>query len=35
MALLHRQEGRDCRLHEARPVIKGTNWVLRSDLVFG
>jgi hypothetical protein len=28
MALLHRQGGRGCLLHEARLVIKGTKWVL-------
>lgn len=35
MALLHRHGGSDCLLHEAKPVTKGTKWVLRSDLVFG
>jgi len=34
-ALLHRHSGGDCLLHEARPVINGTKWVLRSDVVFG
>ena len=35
VALLHRYGGSDCLLHEARPVTKGTKWVLGSDLVFG
>ncbi|XP_078447979.1 2-oxoglutarate (2OG) and Fe(II)-dependent oxygenase superfamily protein [Wolffia australiana] len=33
MALLHVHGGR-CMLHEARAVIKGTKYVLRSDVVF-
>lgn len=33
-ALLHRHGSR-CMLHEARPVRKGTKWVLRSDVLFG
>lgn len=32
LALLHRH-GRECLLHEGRPVLKGTKWVLRSDVV--
>ena len=32
LALLHRH-GKDCLLHEGRPVLKGTKWVLRSDLI--
>jgi hypothetical protein len=35
LALLHRHGGSDCLLHEGRTVLKGTKWVLRSDLVFG
>jgi hypothetical protein len=35
LALLHRHGGSDCLLHEGREVLKGTKWVLRSDLVFG
>lgn len=34
LALLHRH-GRECLLHEGRPVLKGTKWVLRSDVVIG
>jgi 2OG-Fe(II) oxygenase superfamily len=34
-ALLHRHGMSDCLLHEGRTVVKGTKWVLRSDLVFG
>ena len=34
LALLHRH-GRECMLHEGRPVLKGTKWVLRSDVVVG
>jgi hypothetical protein len=34
LALLHRH-GRECLLHEGRPVLKGTKWVLRSDVVVG
>jgi hypothetical protein len=34
LALLHRH-GRECLLHEGRPVLKGTKWVLRSDVVLG
>lgn len=34
MALLHRH-GRECLIHEGKPVLKGTKWVLRSDVVFG
>jgi hypothetical protein len=34
-ALLHRHGGGDSLLHEGRAVIKGTKWVLRSDLIFG
>ena len=33
MALLHRH-GAACLLHEARPVVKGVKYVLRSDVVF-
>ena len=35
LGLLHRHGMNDCLLHEGRKVIKGTKWVLRSDLVFG
>lgn len=34
LALLHRH-GRECALHEGAPVLKGTKWVLRSDVLFG
>lgn len=34
LALLHRH-GRECLLHEGRPVSRGTKWVLRSDVVVG
>ncbi|KAL1713491.1 hypothetical protein EV715DRAFT_277281 [Schizophyllum commune] len=33
MALLHRH-GANCLLHEGAPVVKGTKYVLRSDLMF-
>lgn len=33
MGLLHRH-GHDCLLHEGKPVLKGTKWVLRSDLMY-
>ncbi|TRM61875.1 hypothetical protein BD626DRAFT_500801 [Schizophyllum amplum] len=33
MALLHKH-GADCLLHEGAPVLKGTKYVLRSDLMF-
>ncbi|KAL1742260.1 hypothetical protein HDZ31DRAFT_43666 [Schizophyllum fasciatum] len=33
MALLHRH-GANCLLHEGAPVLKGTKYVLRSDLMF-
>jgi hypothetical protein len=33
MALLHRH-GAACLLHEARPVVKGVKYVLRSDVIF-
>ncbi|KAF8577254.1 hypothetical protein K439DRAFT_1418386 [Ramaria rubella] len=32
-ALLHRH-GSECILHEGRPVLKGTKYILRSDLMF-
>jgi len=32
-ALLHKH-GQDCLLHEGAPVVKGTKYVLRSDLMF-
>ncbi|KAH9945952.1 uncharacterized protein BXZ73DRAFT_36990 [Epithele typhae] len=32
-ALLHRH-GQDCLLHEGSPVLKGTKYVLRSDVMF-
>jgi hypothetical protein len=32
-ALLHKH-GADCLLHEARPVLAGVKWVLRSDVMF-
>lgn len=32
-ALLHKH-GADCLLHEARPVLEGVKWVLRSDVMF-
>ncbi|KAF5330614.1 hypothetical protein D9619_006000 [Psilocybe cf. subviscida] len=32
-ALLHRH-GQECMLHEGSPVLKGTKYVLRSDLMF-
>lgn len=34
LALLHRH-GRECLLHEGKPVLKGTKWVLRSDVIVG
>jgi hypothetical protein len=34
MALLHRH-GRECLLHEGRPVLGGVKWILRSDVVLG
>ncbi|CAL5225451.1 g8270 [Coccomyxa viridis] len=34
LALLHRH-GDDCLLHEGRPVLAGTKYVLRSDVIFG
>ncbi len=34
LALLHRH-GDDCLLHEGRPVIAGTKYILRSDVIFG
>lgn len=34
LALLHRH-GRECLLHEGRPVLNGTKWVLRSDIIVG
>lgn len=33
MALLH-LHGDDCLLHEGAPVISGSKWILRSDLVY-
>ncbi|KAL1915669.1 uncharacterized protein VTP21DRAFT_6428 [Calcarisporiella thermophila] len=33
MALLHRH-GRHCLLHEAKEVVEGEKWILRSDLLF-
>ncbi|KAJ7172600.1 hypothetical protein C8R46DRAFT_893569 [Mycena filopes] len=32
-ALLHRH-GRDCMLHEGSPVVRGTKYVLRTDVMF-
>lgn len=34
LAILHKH-GRDCLLHEGKPVKNGIKWVLRSDLVMG
>ncbi|KZV87955.1 hypothetical protein EXIGLDRAFT_773169 [Exidia glandulosa HHB12029] len=34
LALLHRH-GHECALHEGAAVLKGTKWVLRSDVLFG
>lgn len=34
LALLHRH-GRECMLHEGKPVLEGVKWVLRSDVVVG